>query len=315
MYTRASLVVALFTSIMGFTGQEPPDLLGTPAEPGGPPMISGALVPEQCPLPDDPGPGDHTMWVQHDGMTRTYEVHVPAGYDSAIPTPLVVGLHGFASSGEDYALLSGMNVVSEQEGFIAIYPSGFAGSWNAVDCCGAASVAGLDDVGFVIEAVKNASSRLCLDTERIYLTGASNGGMLAHRLACEQADMFAAVAVVSGQMPASFCMPSRPIPMVAFHDAMSDEFTYEAGEEGFLTWVSLNGCTGQPIRTDHVGSFCDTFETCDGGANLSFCTLDPVTGFWPDAETAWCSSLDGVCSQDLDVSLHAWTFLSRHSLP
>ena len=303
MYTRASLVIALFTSIMGFTGREAPGLHGVPGLEDGPPVLGGALTPERCPLPDDPGPGDHTLWVEHGGMTRTYQIHVPAGYDGLIPTPLVVGLHGFASSAEQHGLLSGMNDLSEQEGFVAVYPSGFAGSWNAEDCCGAASVAGLDDTGFVTAAVRDASSRLCLDTERIYLTGTSNGGMLAHRLACEQADLFAAVAVVSGMMPATFCMPSRPVPMVAFHDAHAEEFTYEAGEEGFLTWVSLNGCTGTPVRSSSDGSFCDTYEACDGDASLSFCTLDPV----------W--AIGGAGTQDHDVSLRAWSFLSRHSLP
>jgi polyhydroxybutyrate depolymerase len=304
MYTRASLVVALFTSIMGFTQQEAPLLQGIPPEPDAL-FLPGALAPARCPLPGDPGPGDHTLWVEHDGMTRTYEIHVPATYDGAIPTPLVVGLHGFASSAAQHARLSGMNDVSDREGFIAIYPSGFAGSWNAGECCGAASVAGLDDAGFVVEAVEDAASRLCLDTERVYLSGTSNGGMLAHRLACEQADLFAAVAVVSGRMPASFCMPSRPVPLVAFHDALSDGFTYEAGEEGFLTWASLDGCTGSPVRTTHTGSFCDTFEACDGGASLSFCTLDPV----------WGPSLGATAGQDPDVSFQAWSFLSTHSLP
>jgi len=49
------------------------------------------------------------------------------------------------------------------------------------------------------------------------LPGSANGGFLSHRLACEAADVFAAIGVGSGQMTMPMCMPSRPIPVIQAH--------------------------------------------------------------------------------------------------
>src|SRR5947208_588436 len=36
--------------------------------------------------------GDHTFTIEHDGLKRSYIVHVPPKYDPAHPTPLLVSL-------------------------------------------------------------------------------------------------------------------------------------------------------------------------------------------------------------------------------
>jgi polyhydroxybutyrate depolymerase len=312
MHARTGFMLGILSAVLGYTAHstdEPGHALVQPIA-----AFHDSINPARCPLPSAPGPGTHVMWVEHEGMTRTYAVHVPGSHDPAVPAPVVVSLHGFARTALDHASLSGLSDLADSEGFVALYPAGFEGSWNAGDCCGAAAVANVDDVGFVIAAIRDAASRMCVDTERIYLMGTSNGGALAHRLACEASDLFAAVSVVSSEMPASMCMPSRPLPMIAFHDAMAEDVPYESGEEGFLTWAWLNECTGSPSRTAHGGSFCDTYETCSGGTSLSFCTVDPVTRSWPDGDATGCSGLLGPCNHDIDVGLHAWTFLSRHAL-
>ena len=46
--------------------------------------------------------------------------------------------------------------------------------------------------------VADVQRRYSVDPQRVYATGMSNGGMLAHRLACEAADVFAGIAAVAG---------------------------------------------------------------------------------------------------------------------
>ena len=60
-----------------------------------------------------------------------------------------------------------------------------------------------------------------VDRARVYATGLSNGGYLSHRLACEAADVFAAVAPVAARIalvPTTLCQPSRPIAIIEFAD-------------------------------------------------------------------------------------------------
>ena len=42
----------------------------------------------------------------------------------------------------------------------------------------------VDDVGFVTDILAEASGRLCVDPNRVFATGMSNGAYFAHRLGC-----------------------------------------------------------------------------------------------------------------------------------
>ena len=75
-----------------------------------------------------------------------------------------------------------------------VYPDGLNRAWNAGGgCCGTPGSSGVDDVGFVESAGRGAVRRdVAVDARRIYVTGISNGGMMAYRLACDST-LFAAI--------------------------------------------------------------------------------------------------------------------------
>lgn len=60
-------------------------------------------------------------------------------------------------------------------------------------CCGFAAQQDLDDVEFVRTLVNKLAEELCIDGDRVYAMGFSNGGFLSHRLACEASDLVAAI--------------------------------------------------------------------------------------------------------------------------
>ncbi|WP_198318931.1 alpha/beta hydrolase family esterase [Azotobacter chroococcum] len=152
-------------------------------------------------------PGDFTFTLRHDGLLRTYRLHVPASYSAARPTPLLVALHGGGGSMDHQVddARYGLIGKSEREGFILVFPNGFSrlrsgklATWNAGECCGAARDRQVDDVGFIRQVVAKVARQMTIDRHRIYAAGMSNGGMMAYRLACEMADVFRAVASVAG---------------------------------------------------------------------------------------------------------------------
>lgn len=132
--------------------------------------------------------------LEFGGTTRSYEIHLPPSYDGTRPLPLVLNFHGFTSSGLDQ-------------------------SWNAGLCCGRSATLDVDDVGFTRAIIDDISSRACVDPSRVYATGMSNGGFFSHRLACEAADVIAAVAPVAGVLgiDEEACNPARPIPIIHLH--------------------------------------------------------------------------------------------------
>lgn len=67
----------------------------------------------------------------------------------AVPPALVVALHGGLATMGRMEELTGFDRLSDEKGFLVAYPDGFMTTWNAGDCCGAAKIGGIDDVGFL----------------------------------------------------------------------------------------------------------------------------------------------------------------------
>ncbi|MBI5500012.1 MAG: prolyl oligopeptidase family serine peptidase [Deltaproteobacteria bacterium] len=271
--------------------------------------------PPACPVADDLGHGDHTQLTTFDYVPRGYIVHVPDAYDPGTPAALVLNMHGFMSANWQQVLFSDMNTTADREGFVVVYPDGVASSWNAGSCCGTAAATGVDDVGFLRAVVGEVSARLCIDRRRVYATGMSNGGYMSHRLGCEAADLFAAVAPVSGAMGIVDCAPSRPVPLIAFHGLQDMLVSHDDGRAAVDEWVGHDGCTGDPVRTDIGGSYCLEWSACAGGAQVTMCTLDPEGHCWPGGSDLLCLPGIGPFNDDIDANDAMWAFFERFELP
>jgi polyhydroxybutyrate depolymerase len=242
-------------------------------------------------------PGDHGVEFSYADQLRRYYVHVPASYDGMRPVPLVVDLHGETMSASEQADLSGWREKSDAEGFIVVYPEGLDGSWNGGSlCCGSSLLQGVDDEGFIRSVVTRMDRDACVDPKRVYATGLSSGGAMAHLLACRAADLFAATAPVSMGNGTTPCEPSRPISVVMTRgildlvvrfDGTSD---FPGAEEDFDHWRDLNACTGEPQPREDA---CESYSDCAGGVEVMACRVvgqhvlyDNITDFSvPDA--AW----------------------------
>lgn len=260
-------------------------------------------------------PGERTYNIDFDGNTREYDVQIPISYDGATALPLVFDLHGYTSNKDQQKAVSGFADLAEDEGFVVVRPNGFGGlrSWNAGDfCCGQAQNQGLDDVGLILAIIDEVAATTCIDPQRIYATGISNGGALSHRLACEAADVFAAVAPVAYPIdrdPFDQCAPSRPIAVMHSHGRADIIVPYDGSltqpstPESFAYWAATNGCMGDPTITyQNDDSSCATYQTCDGGVATSLCTIDG-------------GHLLYVNNDDVPVAELSWQFLSQYVLP
>ncbi len=265
----------------------------------------------RCDGAADLGPGAHMRTLIHGGRERSYRVLVPATYQPTDPTPLVVNLHDFGASGVQQELLSAMTPTAEAKGFIVAYPEGVQGSWHAGTCCGAALAQNVDDVGFMRALVDDLSSTLCIDPKRVFAAGFSNGGALAHRLACEASDVFAAVASIAGGLLAPTCTPSRATSVLAFHGLQDSLVPYQTSLDAISKWLMLDDCSSSSTRMDYGTSYCDRYMGCDAGAEIMFCTLNPMGHCWPGGSMALCL----LYSDDIEANALIWEFFSEHALP
>lgn len=175
------------------------------------------------------------------GVPRESVVHVPprlarekfSGGKPAKPLPVVIALHGGADTMYGYEKKTGFDKLADEHGFLAVYPNGIAFSWNAGQCCGPAKVANTDDTGFVDKLIDRLTGSGLADPKRVYVTGFSNGGGLAYRLACEGPGKIAAIGVVSAAL-AMTCKPDHPVSVMVWHGTADPGVPYNGG--GRIDW-------------------------------------------------------------------------------
>jgi len=213
------------------------------------------------------------------GTTRSYELHVPASYDGSAPVALVLNFHGLTQTGNAQRAQSHMDDKADQEGFIVAYPNAVDNAWNS----GRDDTNEEDDVGFTRAVIADLGARGCIDLRRVYATGMSNGGGMSHRLACEAADVVAAVAPSAGRLTLdpSACTPQRPISLIDFHGKNDTISTYEGVTEMIQDWADRNGCTDEPRITYQEGDVtCETADQCDGDASVTLCAAEDAGHCW-----------------------------------
>ncbi len=266
-------------------------------------------------------PVDAVWTLEHGGVTRSIRVHVPASYDPVRPTPVVLDFHGYTMSASAQEDLTRFPAKADAEGFISVHADGTGTprGWNGGACCGTPATTGLDDIGFVLALLDQLEARLCVDPRRVFSTGFSNGGFLSHRLGCVAADRIAAIAPVSGMMGVDACDPSRPMPVMHFHGTSDTIVPYAGGGlTGYRSaaatdagWAARNGCTSTPIETFASGdSRCLTHGGCDGGADVTLCTVTAGGHTWPGGGYF----PGGHITTDLSATDAMWAFFVAHPL-
>src|SRR5689334_11750123 len=91
---------------------------------------------------------DYTESMQSGGLTRTYYIHLPLSYDGQQTVPLVLAFHGSGATGQDLSQQTHLNEISDEGGFILVYPDGYQEQWADGRGTTPPEQAGVDDVAF-----------------------------------------------------------------------------------------------------------------------------------------------------------------------
>jgi polyhydroxybutyrate depolymerase len=270
----------------------------------------------------DPGSSPTTF-----GGARPVELRVPAGYDASKPAPLLLVLHGYGSGGVVNDIYMHMTSIADAMGFFYVAPDGTVDKsgkrfWNANDGCCDFDNTAIDDDAYLTSLVKEIQGAYAIDPKRIFVMGHSNGGYMANRLACDHADLFAAVASWAGANwsdPAR-CKPSGPIGYLQIHGTKDSSVPFGAtGDAGLAypgaagtvaIWAQKNACasavapTGEMLRIDADSAGPDT-KVARGGN----CKANGAAELWPveGAEHLFTFTPDAVSA--------IWGFLSAHAKP
>ncbi|HEY1992083.1 MAG TPA: PHB depolymerase family esterase [Gammaproteobacteria bacterium] len=283
--------------------------------------------------------GDPAESIEFGGMDRSYLLHLPTPLPD-YPLPLVVVLHGGGGSAESMAKMTGFDAEADQQGFIVVYPDGtdkarpFLNAlgkpgfltWNAGSCCGYAQENAIDDVGFIRAVVMRVIKDNAADPKRVYVTGISNGGMMAYRLACEASDLFAAIAPVSAVQEVASCKPGRPVSVFHVHGAKDENVPLAGGvgkkaiekearkpvQDTIDFWMKQDGCSST-VRSEEPDVLMTNYGGCAAGSEVAFVLIQDGGHSWPGGQRI-TYFLDPP-SKALNATSEIWRFFSTHSKP
>ncbi|MEE6258389.1 extracellular catalytic domain type 1 short-chain-length polyhydroxyalkanoate depolymerase [Plantactinospora sonchi] len=249
-----------------------------------------------------PAPGDHTLGLDQAGTERTWEVHAPPGYRPGTPTPLVVALHGTDQSVEALRENSGLDAIADREGFLVAYPKAKSRQFSRLPDEG-------DDVNFVRAVVDELVKKWSVDPTRVYATGFSSGAGMTYTLGVEAAEVFAAIAPVSGPFSGGPAgndpgyKPSRPVSLITFIG--NDDRNAAGMYSGLTKWHRNLGCqVGEPVWVDRGKTVNRTVSECPDGSEVVDYTVNRMGHAWP-SPTGYRAAVDAT-----EVM---WEFFAAHA--
>jgi polyhydroxybutyrate depolymerase len=202
-----------------------------------------------------------------------YFVAAPANYDARRAHPLIVV---FAPHGANRFLterFTGLTHVATEEGFVVAYVDA-----HPID------PGHLAELGRVAADVAN---RWCIDTERVFFTGHSDGGTAATALAVlgladpPPAAIAPSAAGFRREDLDRYACP-RGLPVMLLHNR-NDELFPGFGRAAVEWWARCNACSGETsARVDG----CIAFSGCPAAAPTLFCENDGTHLDWPERNEA-----------------------------
>jgi polyhydroxybutyrate depolymerase len=255
--------------------------------------------------------------------SRTYVLHIPTGYDGTTFTPLVLAFHGLGFNANQMADYTRLPALADQRRFILVTPngSGTPQHWNWRKAPGDA-----DDVRFVSDVLAKLGADLCLDQDRVFAVGFSDGAAMSRALACDLPKRVAAVGVVAS--PNVSCVAA--VPMIAFHGTADPLVPFEGGavpaaaggggtlppvRRSISEWGRTLGCDGLPTISRPAATVeLSTFIRCRlGDGDVLLYTLLGGGHTWPGSVPLPAGQY-GATNADVDATATIWEFLAAHPL-
>ncbi|MBS7562935.1 dienelactone hydrolase family protein [Mucilaginibacter sp. Bleaf8] len=266
------------------------------------------------------------------GLDRQYLIYIPDSVDKTEKVPVIISLHGTLGSAEQMMGFADFRPLADRDQFLIVCPEGITQTWNDGRAT-KANKAGIDDVSFIDQLISHLIKKYPVDERCIYVTGMSNGGFMASRLACEIPERIAAIAAVAATLDkASYIRPEQSMPVLYIHGTKDNIVPFAGGptkaaggnvfghEELLHLWVNVNNCVDEPKVTE-IGD-----RAGDGTKIIKHEYINPdnvvkVIGYtvvngghtWPGRPQYAPVNFVGMVSNNLNACEEIWRFFKQYS--
>ncbi len=273
------------------------------------------------------------------GLTqRSYSLILPQQEQESYPLLLV--LRGAKGIGKRMIKSTGLEDLAQKEGFILAFPEPLGGGWN--DGRNLKKITSqknnVDDTGFIAAFIEHLVRLHQANEKKVYVLGASDGGMMALRLGCELSHRIAAIVSVGGTLPTNLFgtrQPSRKVPVLLIHGTHDPLVPWDGGEVRFRGsrlgqvlsvaetvrfWASHNECSlspeiSWPLNIDPLDETMVRKEFYAGDSPVVLYAIQGGGHTWPQGHQYLPAHLIGKMCQDISASKTAWDFCKLYSLP
>lgn len=279
------------------------------------------------------------MRLEVNGGTRTYRLYKPK--EATKPLALLLALHGGGGSGSamEIVTLGQLNRIADKQGVVVVYPDGIDRGWNdgRADRRMDQSSEAVNDVEFLRALVAHIATQVSINPNRIYATGISNGGLMSFRLACDAADLFAAIAPVAANLSVELareCKPSRMISIAMMNGTDDPMMPWLGGDikvlglrrgevlstqDSFEQWSRIGDCA-LPIThmernraaDDGTSLVRHVAHECKNNSEVRLYEILGGGHTWPGGYQYLESRLVGKVSHELNASEEIWKFFAAH---
>jgi polyhydroxybutyrate depolymerase len=208
-----------------------------------------------------------------DGIQRSYWVEMPAGYDRNKAYPVIIGLHWRDGSAADVYGWSGFFGLKNLYGDSAIFvaPEGLDKGWANT---------GDRDIHFMRAMISEVQQGACTDSQRVFATGFSFGGMMSNAIGCEMGDVVRAIVPMAGSLWSGCASSSNKVAAMFIHAKDDNVVPYSAGMEARDLFLKRNSCSANTVPVGSNG--CVEYQGCDSGKPVLWCGTETGGHWYPN---------------------------------
>jgi polyhydroxybutyrate depolymerase len=286
------------------------------------------------------------------GVARWFLVQPPVNADEAVPVLIV--LHGGSQSmrrifAANAGASRGWPALARRENVLLLVPNAMNGktgdaysdeqNWNDLRE-NIRNGSDADDVGFIVAMADWAARTYKTDKRRVYVTGASNGGIMTFKILMQAPERFAAAAAFVASLPVEgedLRVPSRPTPLMIANGTRDPLVQWDGGRiaggrgttrpvaQTVQWWVKANAAAGTSKTTQLADRDLEddcviqsrTFKAKSDGADVVAVTLEGGGHSMPSVKyrlpnTWFIRNYIGPVCRDVEGVNLIWDFLSHY---